>query len=139
MLVGKVDEDGDLISLWIVSALSQCLKKCCDGDEDWLFRRPMTEDRKLVRCGNCRRWNNSARTGMLSRAPLQGARSCCLSLASAPVGLSGCCATNKVRSFLSRLSRYIWPYTEDTDRWGSFKLGMPSPSRTRRNSDGGAG
>jgi hypothetical protein len=41
---------------------------------------------------------------------------------------------------LARTVRAVWPCTEDTDWCGGFRLrSMPSPSRTRKNSDEEAG
>jgi hypothetical protein len=69
----------------------------------WLFSLPIAEDRSLVPCENCRWWDTLTSTGMPRRALPEGARSC-------------------RRSLPSALEGAVWPYTDDTDWWGSFKL-----------------
>jgi hypothetical protein len=69
----------------------------------WLFSLPITEDRSLLPCENCRWWDNSHEHW------------------DAQLGTTGRCEILPPVT-AERTGRAVWPYTDDTDWWGSFKL-----------------
>ena len=103
MLVGKVDEGGDLISPWgDRRPFDRRSKQCCDGDDGLAFqpangqRSKPGAMRKLLLGGTLRALGCSmGATGERANLPLIAGK---------------------------RIGRAIWPYTEDTDWSASCKL-----------------
>jgi hypothetical protein len=100
MLVGKADEDGELISLWVDRRRFEPVPK--EVLTVWLFSRPMTEDRNLVPSENCRWWDSYHEHW------------------DAQPSTPGRCAILPPVAG-KRTGRAAWPSTEDTDWCGSFK------------------
>jgi len=61
MLVGRTDEDGDLISLWGNRRRFGAVpaESAVTAMTSWLFNFSMTEGRNLMRTENCRWWDYS--------------------------------------------------------------------------------